>query len=249
MADNISVTEGSGKAISTEEVTTLNGSGVSAQHMQRVGLALRTADTTAVDVPGDSANGIDVDVTRMAALPAGDNNIGNVDIVTMPDATVVGKVADDATASGNPVLVGGVAVETDGTDPTSVSAEGDLGYVRTDRQRRMLVNKSNPFAWRVNANNATAQTNSQLKANPGANLSLYITDIIISNGATAGTVKIVEDQAGTPVDLLGPYYFAINGGCALHFETPIRLTANKTLGFTSTTVTTHSISVCGYTAP
>lgn len=54
MADNVTIpATGSGTAtplISTEEATTLNGAGVSAQHVQRVILAIRTADGVVVDV-------------------------------------------------------------------------------------------------------------------------------------------------------------------------------------------------------
>lgn len=162
---------------------------------------------------------------------------------------VTGPTADDATTLSSPVMIGGQAKESDGTDPGSVSAEDDVARAIFDRNRRQYVNTVHPNLWKVNENHSSAQTNNQLKAAPGANLSLYITDLIISNGATAGTVKIVEDEGGTPVDLLGPYYFAINGGLTMHFATPIRLTANKTLGFTSATVTTHTVSLNGYIAP
>lgn len=99
MADNVLITAGVGTSVSTEEITTLNGGAVSAQHVQRMVAALRTADGIASDLPGDTANGLDVDVTRLPALAAGtnnigdvdilsiaagDNNIGNVDIVTLP---------------------------------------------------------------------------------------------------------------------------------------------------------------------
>lgn len=193
-----------------------------------------------------------------SALPAGTNAIGKlsansgVDIgdVDVTSAVITGGgVADDGTTPGNPIMVGGRAVETDGTDPTSVSAEDDVAIFRTDRNRRLLVNVGHPNAWSVNENHSSAQTNNTLKAAPGANLSLYITDIIISNGAVAGNVKLVEDESGTPVDIFGPYYFAINGGMSHKFTTPKRLTANKSLGFTSVTSTTHTISVNGYTAP
>lgn len=50
MADNVAITAGSGTTVSTEEVTTLNGGVVTAQHVQRVGLAMVTGDGTAVDV-------------------------------------------------------------------------------------------------------------------------------------------------------------------------------------------------------
>jgi hypothetical protein len=50
MPDNIAVTPGTGATVSTEEITTLNGGAVSAQHVQRIIPAIRTADGTAVDV-------------------------------------------------------------------------------------------------------------------------------------------------------------------------------------------------------
>ena len=195
---------------------------------------------------GDNNIG-NVDIVTLPALAAGTNNIGDVDVLTIPG--IVGTIADDATTPGNPVMIGGKAVETDGTDPTSVSAEDDVAIVRTDRNRRMLVNTAHPNLWSANENHATAQTNNELKAAPGANLSLYITDIVISNGATAGTVLITEDTGGTPATKLGPYYLAANGGMSKRFATPIRITANKNVGFTSATVTTHTVSLSGYIAP
>jgi len=102
--------------------------------------------------------------------------------------------------------------------------------------------------WTATDNQAAAQTDTALQATPGAGLSLYLTDIIISNGATAGSVKIVEDTAAA-VDIVELMYFAINGGCVINLKTPIKLTANKDLGYTSVTCTSHSITVCGFTAP
>lgn len=165
------------------------------------------------------------------------------------DVTAVGTIADDSTTPGAPVMIGGSAVETDGTDPTSVSAEADVARVRTDRNRRLLVNTFHPNLWSANENHSSAQTNNALKAAPGSNLSLYITDVIISNGATAGSVQIVTDTGGTPATILGPYYLAINGGMSKRFATPIRLAADKDAGFTSTTVTTHSVTLSGFIAP
>lgn len=168
---------------------------------------------------------------------------------TTQPVTAVGTVADDGTTPGSPVMIGGVAKETDGTDPGSVSAENDVARLVTDRNRRLLVSDVHPNLWRANENQATAQTNNELKAAPGAGLSLYITDLIISNGATAGSVKLVEDTAGTPVDLVGPLYLTANAGVAKQFKTPLRVSANKNLGFTSVSVTTHTVTVIGYIAP
>ena len=60
-------------------------------------------------IAGAVSTQMQVDV--VAALPAGNNNIGNVDIVTLPASTntieVVGDVAENENAAGNPVLIGG----------------------------------------------------------------------------------------------------------------------------------------------
>lgn len=161
--------------------------------------------------------------------------------------TAVGTVADDATTPGAPVMIGGSAVETDGTDPTSVSAEADVARVRTDRNRRMLVNTFHPNLWTVTPSAySSAQTNAEVKAAPGANLSLYITDIFVSNGATAGIITLLDGSGGT---VKFRAYCAVNGGAVLNLATPIRLTANTALCITSTTVTTHSVTISGFIAP
>lgn len=159
---------------------------------------------------------------------------------------VVGDAADDAATAGNPVLVGGVAVETDGTDPTTVSAEGDAAYLRTDRARRLLVSEHHPRSFFTSADYSGAQTNTSVQAAPGAGLSLYITDIVISNGATAGNITLLDGSGGT---VKFEVYPAINGGVSISLRQPIRLTANTALCITSTTVTTHSVNIGGYTAP
>lgn len=200
----------------------------------RNGAAATVLTAAGALIGGDAANGLDVDVTRVSGT------------VT---TTAVGTIADDATTPGAPVMVGGKAVETDGTDPTSVSAEDDVAIFRTDRNRRLLVNAFHPNTWSLYEDHTTAQTNNQLKAAPGAGLSLYVTDVVVSNGATAGTIKLVEDETGTPVQISQTIYMPINGGAVIHWNQPRRLTANKTLGFTSATVTTHSIEVHGFIAP
>lgn len=167
-----------------------------------------------------------------------------VDVVTHPG--VVGTVADDSTTPGAPVMIGGSAKETDGTDPGSVSAEDDVARVITDRNRRLLVNTAHPNLWRASSDYASAQTNASIKTAPGASLSLYVTDIIVSNGATAGNITLLDGSGGT---VLIELYAAINGGAVVNLRTPIRLTANTALCITSTTVTTHSVTVTGYTAP
>jgi len=186
------------------------------------------------------------------AVEALDNAISGsemqVDIVSSA-ATTAGDVAHDAADSGNPVKVGGKAYNLDGTAPGTAVAEGDRANLITDVYGRLFVEVAHPNSNWANDNQSSAQTNTALVSAPGAGLSIYITDIVISNGATAGNVKLVEDTGGTPADLLGPYYFAVNGGMVAKLATPKKLTANKDLGYTSASVTTHTISIGYFIAP
>lgn len=282
------------------DVTINNSTGAAAVNIQDGGNSITVDGTVTINaIPAGNNNIGDVDV---ASIAAGDNNIGNVDIVTLPVAFNTGTrsattqrvtvatddlvpvsiasvpshavtnagtfatqengaaltamqliddtvFADDAavtlgTSKGN--IASGVAVQTDGTDPTAVSAEGDAAALRTDMQRNLIVNQTHPRFWHGSADYASAQTNASVKAAPGASLSLYITDLQVSNGATAGNITLLDGSGGT---VLYEVYPAINGGAVLTLRSPIKLTANTALCITSTTVTTHSIFVSGYIGP
>lgn len=102
-----------------------------------------------------------------------------------------------------------------------------------------------PAYWSASADYAVAQTNTTVQAAPAAGLSLYVTDIVISNGATAGNVTLLDGSGGS---VLFEGYVPINGSIVVNLQTPIKLTAATLLAITSTTVTTHSVTVSGYTA-
>lgn len=295
MADTaVAITAGTGTNIDTRTEAT-NGN-----HRQVV--VVGDPSTNAGVAPVDATNGLSVTLTT--AIPAGTNNIGDVDVLSVvagTGATNLGKAedavhasgdtgvmalavradtaaatgangdyvplltdangrlhthavasgvnADDSSSVSSPVVMGGVAVETDGTDPTSVSAEGDTAHFRTDRNRRLLVSDIHPNLWSATELESSAATNDEIKAAAGAGLSLYITDVIVSNGATAGKIKFVEDTAGTPVTRIEEINLAVNGGCHLKFQTPLRISTNKNFGYTSTTMTNHSVTVSGFIAP
>jgi hypothetical protein len=157
-----------------------------------------------------------------------------------------GRVADDAAAGTvKPLLTGGVAVASDSTDPTSV-AEGDAAKLRTDLNRRLLTSGIHPNHWSVSADYGAAQTNTTVKASPGASLKLFLTDINISNGAVAGNVTLLDGSGGT---VLWESYLAINSNVTANLRTPIMLTANTLLAVTSTSSTTHSLNISGFIAP
>lgn len=117
----------------------------------------------------------------------------------------------------------------------------------------MSILRPRPNEFEAFENHTSAQTNNELVAAPPSSNANedkchYVTGLIISNGAVAGTIFLVEDTGGTPVQISQTFYVGINGGAvAINFPSPIKVSAGKNLGFTSATVTTHSIHVFGYT--
>lgn len=121
MADNVTfqtttATPPSGTVVSTEEVSTLNGSAVAAQQVQRVIPAIRTGDGTAVDIPGDSSNGIDVDVTRVSGTVA-------ISAASLP---LPSGAATSANQSSELTLIGAVDEIAPATDTASSGLNGRL---------------------------------------------------------------------------------------------------------------------------
>lgn len=97
------------------------------------------------------------------------------------------------------------------------------------------------------ADYAAAQTNEPIKAAPATTgHRIYITDVVVSNGATAGQVKFVEDTGGTPIDRIESLHLGINGGAVLNFTNPVQLTAGVDFGVTSTTADDFSVTITGY---
>ena len=102
-----------------------------------------------------------------------------------------------------------------------------------------------PTFWHVSADYTTARTNVTVKAAPGAGLRLVITWVLISNGAVAGNATLLDGSGGT---VLIEDYCTINGGLVMS-NIKIALTENTLLAITSTSCTTHAITVGGYVEP
>lgn len=163
MADNIPITAGTGTTVATDDVSTV--------HYQYVKLADGTADSSAV-IPGDATNGLDVDVTRLPALAAGtnnigdvdifsiaagDNNIGNVDIVTMPAVTNAGTFAVQVDGNAltalqlidDPVFVFGTATYLEATSKgmaiCAVRRDADTTLVDTTNEFAPLIVDANGY--------------------------------------------------------------------------------------------------------
>lgn len=156
-----------------------------------------------------------------------------------------GDIAHDAPDSGNPVKTGGKAKAFDGTPAGADVAEDDRVDSYHTPDGRQYVETAHPNYFSASVDYATAQTNATVQAAPGASLKNYITDIIISNGATAGNITLLDGSGGS---VLLELYPAVNGGLTISLRTPIAQTANTLLAITSTTVTTHTVTICGFVA-
>ena len=116
------------------------------------------------------------------------------------------------------------------------------------------MNHQDPNGFYYFENHTSAQTAQPLLAAPASNGALAgrricVTGIIFS-AEDAGTIRLVEDPAGTPVNVSQTIYVGATGGIsAAKFDQPIRLTANTALGFTSTGVTNHSVGVFYFLEP
>lgn len=193
-----------GGVFNTTQPTVTTGQTVEAQCTAR-GAQIVAAGVEALNVtvnaalPAGTNNIGDVDVLTLPALVAGTANIGDVDVLTMPTgasaAQVQGPVAHDAPVAQNPVRV---AFRANLNEPAAVSADGDTTEAWGDLLGRqvVLVGHSNPEP--PVALNVTASGNTTVIAAPGASLSLYIMKGTINNRDTTNRlVALTDGAAGT----------------------------------------------------
>jgi hypothetical protein len=174
---------------------------------------------TAVQILDNAISGNEMQVDVVAALPAGDNNIGNVDIVSLPalaagtnnigdvdvlsivpgtGATNLGKAEDAAHASGDTGVMM-LAVRKD-TAAASSGTTGDYEPLQTTAVGALRVSDvdSVPLSSLVSGvltNTDGAST--QVIAAQGSGVITYLTDIVITNSSEAAVV--VELKDGTTV--------------------------------------------------
>lgn len=142
MADNVELDPGTGGAVvSTEEITTLNGSaGQPAQHVQRFLLAFRTADGTAVDAP--RGGGVEADSVRVTiandstGLVSVDDNGGSL---TVDNATI------SVVGGGTEATAQRVTIASDSTGVLSVDDNGSTLSV-DDGGSSLTVDNGGTFA-------------------------------------------------------------------------------------------------------
>jgi len=196
--------------------------------------------------------GVDIGDVDILSIAAGDNNIGNVDIVTLPASTntleVVGDVAHDAAAAGNPVLTAARATasvegltEVAAADSTFIAA--DLSGVQIVRQ---CVVPQEIVTYSVSNTAGTEIAVTGLDAG-GAGIHNYVSSIIIHNAhaTTMGFVQLLDGSGGT---VLATFPAPATGGTAMSFPVPLKqTTANTALYFdVSAAITTIYITIVGY---
>lgn len=221
MADGVNITAGSGTTILTDD-TGATG------HAQVVKLGI-SADGSAVLIPADATNGIDVDVTRVS---------GNV--------TVVGDVADDSPDSGNPIKIGAFAEASPSTsvlvaDADRVNIHADIdGLVMT----KPYTSYGDILVERVTNTDGNSTASTVFGATVGARN--MITTIAVYNSST--TNGFVDIRDGTTGTVLFTIPAPANGGAITNFPIPLRqTTANTALAYdASGAISTIYLSFIGF---
>lgn len=93
-------------------------------------------------------------------------------------------------------------------------------------------------------------THVEALAAPGAGLSHYITDILLSNSTNAAMTFIIDEDGGGASDaqVVGTIYLPVSTNLHIRFATAIKLTANRSLEWSNTGQSNASITLCGFTA-
>lgn len=219
-------------------------------------------DSTGVVSVDDNGGSLTVDgtvaVSSLPALVAGSANIGDVDVLTLPNVTlaagtntneVVGDVAHDSAVGGNPLLLAGRAETAEDNDTNTnanrTDTDGDVTRLAVDRYGALFVRHGTPFQFSFTNKSASQQTNAAIHAAPAAGLSIYITDIYFAaNGAVNVTI-----ETATPTTLWAYYAAAGGDGATFQPKVPIKLPAATALQYDTSAAVEHTLVVCGYIAP
>lgn len=226
------------------------GTGLDGATVQRVTLATDVPLPAGTNAIGKLAanSGVDIGDVDILSIAAGDNNIGNVDIVSGTITTVStltgGGVAHDSADSGNPHKIGAKAYSPDGTTPGTAVAEGDRTDLKADLDGRLLVSADHPRSLHKHLDGSTAYTDEAIAAAPGAGFQIIITNIIGSTGAATALNFFIEEGA---TKIFGPVYLEAVAGRGFA-SGPIRLpvTANTSPTLTSSAAIAQSFDIDYY---
>lgn len=160
-------------------------------------------------VPAGTNNIGDVDVLTLPSLPAGGNTIGAVTQASGP-WSVAGAAAHDAAVSGNPVLLGGAGRRA---RATATDTDGDATRLVTDPYGRLTTAGIDLTAV---AAQVTASGDTDLVAAPGANLRLKILRVEGSNShATTALTAGLKSASLNSGAVFGKRFLPAAGGAGV----------------------------------
>lgn len=141
------------------------------------------------------------------------------------NVTVVGNVANDSAASGNPVTVAAVG---DDTEKPATDTDGDVTREWLDRRGRLITRASYPGDLTVKTTTLTNTNESGVTDDPGSTGAIIVYMISATNGSS-GLLRIDfrDDNSSTPI--LSKYMSADGGGFVMQFPDGIRMTADNAL--------------------
>jgi hypothetical protein len=170
-------------------------------------------------------SGVDIGDVDILSIAAGDNNIGNVDIVTMPvdanAAEVQGTVAHDAADAQNPVKIGTKAIAA--LSGATLVAAADRADAYGDLDGAVLTR--NNFALGDVVSGVLANTDgasTAVIAAAGAGIKVYLTDMTFYNSSASNVYAEIKDGTTTK------WYIPLpaTGGATVHLSTPLAGSAN-----------------------
>ena len=94
---------------------------------------------------------------------------------------------------------------------------------------------------------SAVQTDTEIIAAPGSKSSIYISDVILSNGDTAGKIWLTEaPSGGTALTVLSLQNYGINTIGVYNFSSPLFITPNAALELNSGTTDDFSVTINYY---
>lgn len=158
--------------------------------------------------------------------------------------SIQGRAAHDAAISGNPVRLGGRAVNT---DVAAVSNDDAVDLV-TDLTGKQVVSVGAAYSMLVSGADTVDTSPTQVIAAGGAGFKLYIMNLLVTNGdADTGTIVKLTDGSGGAT-LWRAYAAAGGGGFAHNAAVPLfATTANTALYAQCETIdATVQVNASGY---
>ena len=112
--------------------------------------------------------------------------------------------------------------------------------------RQDISKNTHSEAQNISYNFSTVQSNTALISSPGSHTSIFLSDLVISNGATAGYATILEDTADNQKILIQRQNLPVNGLSVNTFSQPLQVNPNTDVGITSSSADDFSITLSYY---